>query len=797
MSSVVSPAPSPLPARFQPQERAAPAPKNDIQVSPFPALTAGDAWTPGNGSAYRSPQPVPADDSSRSRVYLHACGRLEKVMLERLSLNELIVVARGAFDFRADQELILTDKVSEPLSGDAALRSLVDRGDTIYVRLSEGALHDFEQRIDQLQHMQIGFLCDQLSSIRQEQGELRTEIKHMRLVLDQEQSARELAGDVLRRAMEDVRTYCQRLDVRQDEKIGSFEATILDLKTGIRDEALAREHQEQELNRQLQEFRGALVAESRAREQGDERLRREVEEGKHGHQLEANDREDCEVRWERKLQEVQKSMAHVHDRTAEEVAELRRQNLEVKQAAGIEERERMGADADLSTALKELRASLTQEARERVAEATRMAAMRDSVETSLEAERIARQAEVTELTQQLSVAVEGIQEEQTLRSSEDAELSQMLEVVRRSVEEGRRKQAEADLQATRVSHDLAKRFDEEVHTRDVEVSKLMRLVSEETVVRQEALGKVSRSLTGWQEESSIESDRRDREYKEVVHRLEACQVSIKGEGKQRLAMADELSERILQQQRHFSDNLKQRNNDSSEVTNGVRELRDQLDRESSVRSDHLASITDRVSRVEAHRDQMNETVTKATKEQAVLEEDMMSTTKELRVLMERESQTREKGIMALSRQLAEMSKQAVVTDGRGQMDPAETEELTNKIRNDCLEVVHTDMGALREGLTKVVEAVQQERRSRAEGDNKLREDCREAIQKEINERVALDAKVTREIEAESRHRMEAVEVIELAIQECRHGLEIYDGDEDGIPANSDRAKAARRKQSPY
>merc|ERR1712190_454656 len=83
---------------------------------------------------------------------------------------------------------------------------------------------------------------------------------------------------------------------------------------------------------------------------------------------------------------------------------------------------------------------------------------------------------------------------------------------------------------------------------------------------------------------------------------------------------------------------------------------------------------------------------------------------------------------------------------------------------------------MREGLTKVVEAVQQERRSRSEGDNKLREDCREAIQKEINTRVELKSrmdKMEKDLEAEGRARMEAVEVIELAIQECRQGLETH------------------------
>merc|ERR1712014_263423 len=87
------------------------------------------------------------------------------------------------------------------------------------------------------------------------------------------------------------------------------------------------------------------------------------------------------------------------------------------------------------------------------------------------------------------------------------------------------------------------------------------------------------------------------------------------------------------------------------------------------------------------------------------------------------------------------------------------------------------MGAIREAIRdatqKLQEAIKQERHSRQEGNTKLREDCREAIQKEINARAELDKKLTAEIESEARARTEVVEVIELAIQECREGLETH------------------------
>merc|ERR1712232_117837 len=139
--------------------------------------------------------------------------------------------------------------------------------------------------------------------------------------------------------------------------------------------------------------------------------------------------------------------------------------------------------------------------------------------------------------------------------------------------------------------------------------------------------------------------------------------------------------------------------------------------------------------------------------------------------------------MALSRTVSEATKEA-----RDQASDYNPDALTSKIRDECLEVVHGDMNTLREGFTKVLDAVQQERRSRSDGDNKLREDCREAIQKEINARLELASKFEQDIEAEGRSRLEAVEVIELAIQECRQGLETHTHELDAVDEDEEEGR---------
>merc|ERR1712178_503241 len=89
------------------------------------------------------------------------------------------------------------------------------------------------------------------------------------------------------------------------------------------------------------------------------------------------------------------------------------------------------------------------------------------------------------------------------------------------------------------------------------------------------------------------------------------------------------------------------------------------------------------------------------------------------------------------------------------------------------EVASAELEVLKEGLAKVVEAAQQERRSRCESDEQLREDCRKAIDKEIRARQDSNLKVLEGIRAEARLREEALKAADLGIAECKRGLESH------------------------
>eukprot|EP00928_Gymnodinium_smaydae_P007468 TRINITY_DN12685_c0_g1_i1.p1 TRINITY_DN12685_c0_g1~~TRINITY_DN12685_c0_g1_i1.p1 ORF type:complete len:828 (-),score=244.28 TRINITY_DN12685_c0_g1_i1:231-2714(-) len=708
-----------------------------------------------------------------TRVYLHACGRLETPVITSISVSQVCAAARMAFDFSGTQELMLVDKDGEQLTSDAALRAIVARSEAIYVRLSESALHDFERRIDQLQHMQMGHLCDQLASFRQEQVELYTLLENMRLALDKERTARELTANGLKREMEDVRLGSQRAMQTCSDRMEAIEASLFTVKGSVQEETIAREKAGHDVQRRLIELRDTLLAEGKAREYGDERIRYEVEEARRALQLEITDREDAEVRAERSVQDCRMAVTEVAERQELELQELRRHLLDTKQALSVEERERITNDNDLATVTKELRALLQGEVRDRMTEAAAVAQRHSQLETTIESEKGARSQAVAELTQQLSIAVQSIQEEQTLRASEGAELQHLLEAHRKIVDEDRQRQGEGELTVSRLAHDLARRFDEEIFARDSEVSKLQRLIADESSARSEAVAKVTRAVTLLKEESHEKHERHDRLAREAVQSVDTLASALKAEQRERSQLKEDMAELMTEKLGDNSASIK------SEV-HFINKRLDQLGEASGALESHLKTLR---ADHEVH-------VANSSKGQTELHEYIQ----EVRETTSREAEAREKGHTVLSRTLNQ-TQQSMEEDRAGVrqiikeymeqrlLDFSEDgpmQGLMAKIRSDVLEASLADLDTVREGLTKVVEAAQQERRSRADGDTKLREDCREAIQKEINARIELERRLTADIEGEGRSRMEAVELMHMAIQECREMMESHheEGAED-------------------
>lgn len=255
------------------------------------------------------------------------------------------------------------------------------------------------------------------------------------------------------------------------------------------------------------------------------------------------------------------------------------------------------------------------------------------------------------------------------------------------------------------------------------------------------------------------------------------------------------------------DEQKRRATELAEAAQWVREVRELVDAERATRAQDLGNLVDRVDELataareeKSHRLEMSDVLGQVRqaiiveqKDRSTIDAELASSLKDARGWVEKETQAREKANSALSMQLQSMREsQEEALREQSALDQrvsaalqqviADHEELHGKHRlgqeeqsamRDEGAQVRDGLAQLKDGIAKVADAVQQERRARKEEGTKLREDCREAVQKECSSRLERDSDFRKELESEGRRRAEAVELIEGAIAEVRHGLESH------------------------
>ena len=75
----------------------------------------------------------------------------------------------------------------------------------MFVRLGDGAVHDFQRRIGHFQHLQLGCLSDQFNTLRQDVQILQMELKKTAAVMEQQQATRNYGISEFRRELEMMR----------------------------------------------------------------------------------------------------------------------------------------------------------------------------------------------------------------------------------------------------------------------------------------------------------------------------------------------------------------------------------------------------------------------------------------------------------------------------------------------------------------------------------------------------------------------------------------------------------------
>jgi chromosome segregation ATPase len=682
--------------------------------------------------------------------------------------------ARRAFDLPSDLELVLQDHDGRELSEEAALSEVVAHAETIYAIVPDTALHDFERRVDQLEHMRIGYVCDQLASFREAFAALRASLSSVRDALEQEQAVRQSGNDALRQGTEalslemdsrlnEIRNRLPQMQQEQNrhlERLHAVEVSILDIRQGLQEEASPRAlgANLHETQRQSDKLREAMKDQSQALGLTEKRLNRELEDTRTAMQREVKHREDREASLERTLADTRRSLDETSATTQAAASRVEAQEASLQSSLNdmrkaIYELNASSRDAMANVqAMMEARlealevagrsprtensadAKLTVQVPEYSAEIAKLASRCSTQEKAFEDERIVRQQVSSELTQQLSVAVESIQEEQVLRSTEDAELRRLIEGFRSSMEEVRHRQEELEFQVPRSTRDLTTRLDAETSARSNETSKLHRLLSEERDARQESIA-------------------------QAVQRFEHSLGNSKAEEREQANAIEELSEKLSQVRARIGEQH------LPQATAWVREIRELVDAERTARVTDMKILSGRIDGCEAHGAEVSQNVASALAQclhnVAAEQKSRAAFDSEVRSWLDHEAKAREEGDLTLSHSvqkageaLEEALRRQEDIDGKLQEDKVTSSEPSSELT------------ALKEGMAKVVEAVQQERRYRTESDTQLRDDCCEAIQKEIRARLEGETKLKEDLKIEARTREEVLRATDLAIAEC-------------------------------
>lgn len=149
---------------------------------------------------------------------VHAYGRLEEIHVQPLTLKKLRQTAKEVFDL-PDTEILLKGPDGSWADSDEMLKNVA----SVYLELPDGGLHDLEQRIDQLQHMQVSHLCDRLATLADEQVSHQASITGLTDALIEEQAFRQEFEEAVRA---EIKHECDGVTLHLKKRIDQLEMKL-------------------------------------------------------------------------------------------------------------------------------------------------------------------------------------------------------------------------------------------------------------------------------------------------------------------------------------------------------------------------------------------------------------------------------------------------------------------------------------------------------------------------------------------------------------------------------------------
>lgn len=435
--------------------------------------------------------------------------------------------------------------------------------------LDENTLFDFEHRVNQLQHIQVSFLTEQFTLLRHECSEFRSELKSICLALEHEQATRELKEEAFQCEVDEMREAARRAAKQMEERSLEVQKAFREVHRSLHDHLGASNQANQESTRALGDTRDHVESQLRAQQNTCDKLSHGLDELRQAMQL---GRGEGEVRMELDLRNLRNVIASAAEVSAAETADLRHQLVELRSACALEQRERCGACAEMSSNIAAVRNKLHAEERERTSDIADAVAQIKHLGMALDTERDAQQRATTDFAHQLSIAMETIQEEQSFRASEDAELSTMVEACKRSLADEAHRRESVEIQLRALADDVRLKHDTEVSVRKADVQRLERLITEQ----QELYLETKKELT-----TQIEAERAEIAGFEELYGMDEQRhqefrskaLSVQAEHKGQLAS---LSERLAHLQSELAGEQRGRQERDHQTSEAIEHLRETL-----------------------------------------------------------------------------------------------------------------------------------------------------------------------------------------------------------------------------
>jgi len=641
--------------------------------------------------------------SQAIEVPVQVCGRRECVSIARASSRELAAAVEQRFEVRPP--FLFADGDGQPLADDAALASYIADGDTVVVKLTEGVMHDFSRRVDQIRHLQWGFLSDQLAAAKQGDNKQKEDSSKWRQAFEREHDERVQVETHLQRKVDDLGELIRKERSARDHGLQATQTQLAELQTKQRKSTEDSSSTAAILRQGLTELAQSIGEEQRAREREGLAIGAEQEEIRRLLKEESGNREGVHAGWRN------------------EALDLREQLAEVREALKLERRDRGTIVHEAKLEMNQVQHLLSQSVEEQHSEILSLAStIKDMVasfdEAKSESQRLRSEFEM----HREAAATASPTKSSSVADLRQDQLAQRLEGFQVTLEQGLRKEAQErqKLVASTVeglSQELKRRYEElarrceslthedetEAKTREGEVSRIMNMVTEMSSERGQGNDKLAQKLAALEESSGQELIMRARGFRDLEQAIEDAREAMKtlikaeiqGEQEQRRELEMSLSSKFDGKQHDMESRTMSMHRD---LETKFAELRRASDQSNSQVKNMLAQMGNETSSQNVEVKGLMKQFGELSSVYAQVKEELVSMLEEMHSRLDREGSGHGDAISRLREDCKEAMQREVRS--RIERDKALQEWIESEAaaRNQDVKVLELGLGELREGL---------------------------------------------------------------------------------------------------